>query len=29
MDTRLSAGWVGWVAVLGYLAVCGILAGLE
>jgi hypothetical protein len=29
METKLSTVAVGWIAVLGYLALCGILAGLQ
>jgi hypothetical protein len=29
MDTNVSTVLVGWVAVLGYLTLCGILMGLQ
>jgi hypothetical protein len=29
MDTKLSAVIVGWVAILGYLALCGVLADIR
>ena len=28
-DARRSAGWIGWVVFLGYLVICGLLAGLQ
>ena len=29
METRLTSGTIGWIAVLGYAAVCGILFGMN
>lgn len=29
MNTKVSTVLVGWVAVLGYLTLCGILMGLQ
>jgi hypothetical protein len=29
MESGLSVGWIGWIAIFGYLVICGMLYGLQ